>query len=103
MARSSMYTDSHPSPTSVWKIMFIIIWKVAGEFVRPKNMTIGSNSPSGVRNAAFHSSPSLMWMLLYPHLTSNFVKRVQLLRQSMTWGMRGDTFLLWLVHLFSGH
>src|SRR5580692_1899826 len=102
MARSSMYTDSQPSPTSVWKIVFIIIWKVASELVRPKNMTVGSNNPSGVRNAAFHSSPSLIWMLLYPYLTSNFVKRVQPLRQLITWGMRGDTFLLCFVHLFSG-
>ena len=31
-------------------------WNVAGEFVRPKNMTIGSNSTRLVRNAAFHSS-----------------------------------------------
>jgi hypothetical protein len=27
---------------------------VAGEFVRPKNMTVGSNNPSFVMKAAFH-------------------------------------------------
>jgi len=63
----SIYTESHPWATSLWNIVFIIIWNVAGEFVKPKNMTVGSNSPSGVRDAAFHSSPSLMWMLLYPY------------------------------------
>src|SRR6266446_7547584 len=75
-AISSMYMDSHPCTTSVRKMVFIIIWKVAGEFVKPKNMTVGSNNPSGVRKAAFHSLPSLMRMLLYPHQTSTFVKRV---------------------------
>src|SRR6266576_6354844 len=99
---SSMYTDSPPFATSVRKIVFIIIWNVAGELVSPKNMTVGSNSPSGVRNAAFHSSPSLMRMLLYPHRTSNFVNRVLLLRQSIVWGMRGDTLRFFLVHLLIG-
>src|SRR6266446_1436489 len=79
---------SHPWATSVRKMVFIIIWKVAGEFVSPKNITVGSNNPLGVRNAAFHSSPSLILMLLYPHRTSTFVKRVHPRSRSMTWGMR---------------
>jgi hypothetical protein len=41
-------------------MVFIIIWKVAGELVSSKNMTMGSNSPLGVRKAAFHSSPGFM-------------------------------------------
>jgi len=45
-------------------MMFIIIWKVAREFVSLKNITVGSNRPSGVRKAAFHLSPSLILMLL---------------------------------------
>ncbi len=61
---SSIYTESHPWATSVRKMVFIIIWKVAGEFVRPKNITVGSNSPSGVRNAAFHLSPSLILIVI---------------------------------------
>jgi hypothetical protein len=76
---SSMYTESHPCKTSFWSMIFIIIWKVAGEFMRPKNITVGSNSPFGVRKAAFHLSPSLMQMLLYPYRTSNLVKSVHLL------------------------
>src|SRR5260370_16922208 len=83
IARSSMYTESHPWATCLWNMVFIIIWNVAGEFVRPKNMTIGSKSPSGVRNAAFHSSPVFMHMLLYPHCMLNLVNNVHLLRQSM--------------------
>jgi hypothetical protein len=55
---------------------FIIIWKVAGKLVRPKNITVDLNSPSGVRKAAFNSLPSLIQMLLYPHCMLNFVKRV---------------------------
>src|SRR6266478_2643069 len=65
-------------------------------------MTVGSNSPSGVRKAAFHSSPSLMWILLYPHRTSTFVKRVHPRNLSMTWGIRGETFRFFMVHLLIG-
>ena len=68
---TSMYTLSHPCAISLWKMSSIMVWKVAGEFVRPKNMTVGSNNPSEVLKAAFHSSPSLIWMLLYPHHTLN--------------------------------
>jgi len=51
-----MNTEVSPFATSGWNIVFIIIWNIVGELVSPKNMTVGSNSPSGVRNAAFHSS-----------------------------------------------
>src|SRR6266446_6342407 len=40
-----------------WRMLFIMVWNVAGELHRPKNMTMGSNSPRLVENAAFHSSP----------------------------------------------
>jgi hypothetical protein len=53
---------------------FIIIWKVAGEWVRPKYITSGSKSPRLVQNAAFHSSPSWIWTLLNPYQTSSFMK-----------------------------
>src|SRR6266404_4777799 len=102
MAMSSMYTDSQPWATSVRKMVFIIIWNVAGELVSPKNITVGSNSPSGVRKVAFHSSPSLILILLYPHLTSTFVNRVHPLRRLMTCGISGDTFWLRFVHLLMG-
>src|SRR6266478_5131751 len=101
-AMSSIYTDNQPCATSVRKMVFIIIWNVAREFVRPKNMTVGSNSPSGVRKVAFHSSPSLMRMLLYPHWTLTFVKRVHLHNLSITWGISGETFQFFMVHLLIG-
>ena len=53
---------------------FINIWKVAGELHNPKNITVGSDSPLAVLNAAFHWSPSLILMLLYPFLRSSLVK-----------------------------
>src|SRR6266478_2990119 len=53
---------------------FMVRWKVAGELVSPKNITRGSNSPFRVLKAAFHSLPSLILMLLYPHHMSNLVK-----------------------------
>ncbi|OSX55833.1 hypothetical protein POSPLADRAFT_1092401, partial [Postia placenta MAD-698-R-SB12] len=66
-----------PPTMRSWKISFIMAWKVAGELVRPKNITrVGSYSPRLVTKAAFHSSPALIRTLLYPHRTSNFVKSV---------------------------
>ena len=44
-----------------------MVWNVAGEFVSLKNMTVGLYKPWLVWKAAFHLSPSLMQMLLYPH------------------------------------
>ena len=44
---------------------FMNRWKVAGELHRPKNITVGLNSPLLVMKAAFHWSPSRMQMLLY--------------------------------------
>ena len=49
-------------------------WNVAGKLHRPKYMTIGSNNPLGVLNAAFYWSPSLIRILLYPARRSSFVK-----------------------------
>ena len=47
---------------------------MAGELHKPKNITVGSNSPRLVLNAAFHWSPSLIRILLYPAQRSSFVK-----------------------------
>jgi hypothetical protein len=72
--------ESHPWATCLQNILFIIIWNVVGELVRPKNITVGLKRPSGVKKVAFHSSPGLIRTLLYPHQTLNLVKRVQPLR-----------------------
>jgi hypothetical protein len=57
-----------------WKMLFIIVWKVAGEFVRLKYITKGSKSPRFIWNTAFHSSPSRIQTLLKPHWTLSFMK-----------------------------
>jgi hypothetical protein len=98
----SIYTKSHPYATSIQNMEFIIIWNVAGELVRLKNITVGSNSPSGVRKAAFHLSPSQIWMLLYPHHMSNFVNGVHPANWSITCGMSGDTLWFCLMYLLRG-
>ena len=46
------------------------IWNVASELHIPKNMTLGSNSPSEMVKMAFHWSSSLMRTLLYSHCIS---------------------------------
>jgi len=58
----------------VLKISFIIVWKVVGLLVIPRNITRGSKRPPLVWKAAFYSSPGLMHTLLNPHWTSSFVK-----------------------------
>ena len=57
---------------------FIIVWKMAGLLVIPKNITRGSNMPWLVQKAAFHSSPGLMQMLLKSQQISSLVKYLAL-------------------------
>src|ERR1700678_3487944 len=87
---SSIYIMTmHPS-IIVDKMASIIAWNVGGELHIPKNMTIGSKSPRLVLKAAFHSSPFLMRTLLYPHLTSNFVKYLAPFSLSMISEINGN-------------
>ena len=69
--------------------MFIMVWKVAGELVRPKNMTVGSYNPKGVVNTAFQQSSGQIFTVLYPHQMSTVVKRVHSHKQSICCGIRG--------------
>ena len=64
---SSRYTMICPSPIRSFRMWFVNAWKVVSELVRLKNITVGSYRPLLVLKAAFHLSPSVMWMLLYPH------------------------------------
>src|SRR5712672_3047798 len=100
MSISSMYTVSQPSRISSSNIVFIMAWNVAGELVRPKNMTVGSYSPLLVMKAAFHSSPFLMHTLLYPQQTSNLVKSFFILTRLISCGIRGNGYRLCIVHSF---
>ena len=80
---SSRYTATFPLAIRSLSRWFIMDWKVAGEFVKPKNMTVGSNSPRFVLKAAFHSSPSLIRTLLNPQRTSSLVNYLAPLSLSM--------------------
>ena len=59
-------------------------WNVAGALLSLKGITFGSQCPggcvrvAGVLNAAFHWSPSLMQMLLYPVRRLRAVKSLAL-------------------------
>ena len=75
---SSKYTTMIPSAMTVQKTSFIMVWKVVGLLVIPKNITRGSKRLQLVQKAAFHSSPDLMCTLLKPQRTSSFVKYLAL-------------------------
>ena len=47
-----------------YRISFIIVWNVTGEFVSSKNITVGLNDSFRVINAVFHSSLSFIHTLL---------------------------------------
>jgi hypothetical protein len=66
-----------------------MLWNVAGELHNPKNITVGSNSPLCVLNAAFHWSLSLILILLYPHRTSALVKYFAPFSLSIVLDIRG--------------
>ena len=63
---------------TVQKTLFIMVWKVVGLLVIPKNIMRGSKRPQLVQKAAFHLSPGLMHILLKPQQTLSFVKYLAL-------------------------
>ena len=71
------------------KIESIIAWKAAGELYIPKDITVGSNSPWLVLNAAFHWSSFLIQTLLYPQWTSSLVTYLAPLILSMISNIKG--------------
>ena len=98
---SSKYTTTIPLAIRVLKMSFIIVWKVAGLLVIPKNIMRGSKRPQLVRKAAFHSSLGFMCTLLKPHWTSSFVKYLALQSWEMSSEMRGKRYLFLIVMAFS--
>ena len=79
----------HPLIIST-KMVSIIAWNVAGELHIPKNITVGSKSSQFVLKAAFHLSLFLIRTLLYPHLTSSFVKYLAPFNLSMISEIKGN-------------
>ena len=59
--------------------LFIIVWKIAEEFVNPKYITVGSYTPMYTVNTVFYSSSFLILILLYPYLRSSFMNILFLL------------------------
>ena len=86
---SSMYTVMVPHAICSQKIVFIMVWKVAGELVRPKNITVGSYNPRRVVNATFQQSSGQIFTVLYPHQMSTVVKRVHPRKRSICCGIKG--------------
>ena len=80
---------------NIWSI---IAWNVAGELVRPKNITFGSYSPYLVLNAALCWSPSLILMLLYPQRMLNFEKMFASLTCVISSGISGKGYLFQMVY-----
>jgi len=65
----------------------------------PKYITRGSNRPWLVLKAAFHSSPSLICTLLYPHQMSSWWSIELLLLYQLTLGLAVEDIYFWsLLH-----
>ena len=97
MTKSFIQFASIPLWSNSQKILFIILWNVPSELHSPKYMTCGSNSPLFVRNAAFHLSPSLICILLYPQIRSNLLKYFASLSLSITSLIRGNGILSFIM------
>ena len=80
---------------------FMNIWNVAGELHSPKNMTVGSKSPNGVLKAAFHWSPFLIRILLYPFRRSSLVKNFACWSLSIRSAISGSGYAFRIVPVFS--
>src|SRR5258708_31736729 len=77
------------------RMLFIIIWKVAGELHSPKNMMSGSKSPQFMERATFHSFPSFCQTLLetpWRHKGVNHYQSPRLLDTSETNGSGREFF-----------
>ena len=68
-----MKLATSPVLIKFYRILFIIIWNIARKFISPKNITVSSNNPFRVVNAAFYSFPSFIYILLYLYHNFNFV------------------------------
>ena len=85
----------------VLKMLFIIVWKVVGLLVIPKNITRGAKRPQLVWKAAFYSSLGLICTLLKPHWTSSFVKYLAPRSWETSSEMRGRGYLFLMVMAFN--
>jgi hypothetical protein len=75
----------------------IILENVASELLMRKNITVGLNNPRFVRKAAFHLSPSLILILLYPQITLSLLKYFASFSWSIT-SLMSSSGVLSLMH-----
>lgn len=69
---SSRYTRSHIS-RYLWRAELIHLYQVVGALLNPNGKTVYSNSQYRISKAVFHSSTSLIQILLYVALMSSLV------------------------------
>ena len=60
-------TVTFPSFIKSLRILFIIVWNIASEFIILKNITVGLKEPICVINTPFYLFPSLILTLLNPY------------------------------------
>ena len=94
---SSRQMTTIPSAMRSQKISFIIVWKLVGLLVIPKNIIKGSNNLQLVWNMAFHSSPGLIHILLKPQQTLSLVKYFALQSYNTSSEIRGRGYLFLIV------
>jgi len=95
---SSKYTTTPWSKNSL-RILFIIVWKVAGAMTSPKDMTLYSYCPYHVRKAVLCSSPFLIRIRSYPSFKLSFVNTFALATRSCSSSMTGRGYLFRIVNL----
>ena len=80
------------------KILSINFWKIARKLHSPKNIVVGSNTPSSIINAIFFS-PYFIQIFRYFYCISNFEKIIVPLTLSISiWGL-GIRYLFLTVNL----
>ena len=82
-------------------MLFIILWNVSSKLYNSKYITFGSKSPLFIRKAAFHLFPFLIYTLLQPQIRSNLSKYFTSLSLSMTFSIKDNDVLFFIVYWFS--
>ena len=79
------------------KISFIVVWKIAGLLVIPKNITRSLKRPQLVQKVAFNSSLGLIWILLKLQQTFNLVKYLASWSWNISLEIRKSGYLLLII------
>lgn len=90
-------------PRNSFSTSFMSFMKVLGALVSPKGINNHWYNISLVLKVAFHSSPSLMWILWFPLFTFIFVKCIAPLKQSKITFILGNQNLYVIMIFLIGH